>query len=106
MTMNSILRFPQGVYGITPEWDDTDRLIAAIEDAAKGGISALQWRRKTVSTEDRIRQARRVRQSCAELGVLCIINDDWRLAAMIDADGVHLGRDDGSIAQARIALGT
>src|SRR5690606_40522473 len=50
-------------------------------------------------------QARKVRERCRELGVLCIVNDDWRLATIIDADGVHLGRDDGSIAPARTALG-
>lgn len=103
--MTSLLRFPQGLYGITPEWDDTERLIAAIEHAARGGMTALQWRRKTARPDDGIVQARRVRQRCQELGVLCIVNDDWRLATIIDADGVHLGRDDGSIAQARTALG-
>lgn len=103
--MTSRLRFPQGLYGITPEWDDTERLLAAIEQAARGGMSALQWRRKTALSHDGMTQARLVRQRCQELGVLCIVNDDWRLATIIDADGVHLGRDDGSIAQARIALG-
>lgn len=104
--MTTLLRFPRGLYGITPEWDDTDRLIAAIEQAAAGGMAALQWRRKAAHPDDSITQALRVRQRCHELGVLCIINDDWRLATIIDADGVHLGRDDGSIAQARTALGT
>lgn len=103
--MTSFLRFPQGLYGITPEWDDTDRLIDAIERAAQGGMVALQWRRKTAGSHDGIQQARLVRQRCAELNILCIVNDDWRLATMIDADGVHLGRDDGSIIQARVALG-
>lgn len=103
--MTTALRFPRGLYGITPEWDDTDRLITAIEQAARGGMTALQWRRKTASPDDGIIQARRVRQRCQELGVLYIVNDDWRLATIIDADGVHLGRDDSSIAQARTALG-
>src|SRR5690606_10452832 len=103
--MTSHLRFPQGLYGITPEWDDTGRLLDAIEQAAKGGMTALQWRRKTASPEEGIVQARKVRERCRELGVLCIVNDDWRLATIIDADGVHLGRDDGSIAPARTALG-
>lgn len=103
--MTPILRFPQGLYGITPEWDDTERLITAIEQAAQGGMTALQWRRKTASPDDAIIQARQVRQRCQELGVLYIVNDDWRLATIIDADGVHLGRHDSSVAQARIALG-
>ncbi|HWL30122.1 MAG TPA: thiamine phosphate synthase, partial [Burkholderiaceae bacterium] len=99
-------RFPSGLYGVTPEWDDTDRLLAAIDDAAEGGMVALQWRRKTIAPEARLVQVRRVAERCHKLGLLLIINDDWRLAALIDADGVHLGREDGSLAQARLALGS
>lgn len=106
MIMTSTLRFPKGLYGITPEWDDTDRLLAAIEQAAQGGMVALQWRRKTTSAQNGLTQARRVRQCCDALKIPFIVNDDWRLATMVDADGVHLGRDDGSIAKARLALGS
>ena len=103
--MSTTLRFPQGVYGVTPEWDDTDKLIAAITAAAQGGMVALQWRRKTASAESGLAQARQVIQACKQLNVLSIVNDDWRLATLLDADGVHLGRDDGSLAEARQALG-
>src|SRR5690606_21631925 len=37
--------------------------------------------------------------------VLFLINDDWKLAAAVGADGAHLGRDDGDLRQAREALG-
>ena len=103
--MNTELRFPRGLYGITPEWDDTDRLLEGIGAAARGGMAALQWRRKTIAPGDRVAQARRVAELCRRLGLPCIINDDWRLAALVDADGVHLGKEDGSIVQARLALG-
>ncbi|NLC34847.1 MAG: thiamine phosphate synthase [Alcaligenaceae bacterium] len=103
--MSTSLRFPRGLYGVSPEWDDTDRMLAAISAAASGGMAAFQWRRKTAAPDAAVEQARQVVQHCRELGVLSIINDDWRLAALIDADGVHLGRDDGSLADARIALG-
>lgn len=103
--MDDLLRFPQGVYGVTPEWPDTDRLLNAISDAAAGGMVALQWRRKTAAPDEGLQQARQVVQHCHELGVLSIINDDWRLAALTDADGVHLGRDDGKVSEARVALG-
>jgi thiamine-phosphate pyrophosphorylase len=103
--MNSSLRFPRGLYGVTPEWDDTDKLLEAIRAAAAGGMKALQWRRKTAPPEAGMAQARRVAEACKSLGVLCIINDDWRLAALLDADGAHLGREDGELAQARLALG-
>lgn len=105
MTNTSLLRFPQGVYGVTPEWDDTDRLLDAISAAAAGGMVALQWRRKTASPDSRLIQARRVVEHCRTLGVVSVINDDWRLAALTDADGVHLGRSDGDLSEARQALG-
>src|SRR5690606_29611472 len=39
-------RFPRGLYGVTPDWDDTDRLLSAIAEAHAGGMRVLQWRRK------------------------------------------------------------
>lgn len=103
--MTTSLRFPRGLYGVSPEWDDTGQMLAAITAAAAGGMTAFQWRRKTAAPEAAVEQARQVVQRCRELGVLSIINDDWRLAALVNADGVHLGRDDGSLAAARVALG-
>ena len=101
----TILRFPRGLYGVTPEWEDTDRLLDAISAAAEGGMSALQWRRKTSTAEQRRRQLQRVADLCKTLAIPLIVNDDWRLAADVQADGVHMGRDDGDPTQARLALG-
>lgn len=99
------LRFPRGLYGVSPEWDDTERMLDALDAAAAGGMTAFQWRRKTAAPDAALEQARHVVARCRELGVISIINDDWRLAALVEADGVHLGRDDGSLADARVALG-
>jgi thiamine-phosphate pyrophosphorylase len=104
--MKAGLRFPAGLYGVTPEWDDTNQLIQAIEAAAAGGMAALQWRRKTIAAAERLPQAAAIAACCKRLGVVFIVNDDWQLAAAVNADGVHLGRDDGSLAEARLALGT
>ncbi|WP_019938083.1 thiamine phosphate synthase [Bordetella sp. FB-8] len=95
------LRFPRGLYGVTPEWDDTDRLLDAVRRAAAGGMSALQLRRKTAPEQARAAQARALAPLCRELGVVFLINDHWRLALDIGADGVHLGRDDADPAQVR-----
>lgn len=103
--MRASLRFPRGVYGVTPEWDNTDRLIQAVDAAAAGGMTALQWRRKTAGPASRLPQARALAARCKKLGVVFIINDDWRMAAAVDADGVHLGREDGPLSEARRALG-
>ncbi len=103
--MKTPLGFPRGLYGITPEWSDTQRLVAAVEAAASGGMVALQWRRKTATRREGEHQARALATTCKSLGVVYIINDDWRLALALDADGAHLGRDDGALIQARQALG-
>ncbi|MFA7438262.1 thiamine phosphate synthase [Castellaniella sp.] len=103
--MNPI-RFPRGLYGVTPDWSDTDRLLEAIRQAHAGGMAALQWRRKQGTPAQWRAQARAVRDTCAQLGLPLIINDHWRLALEFDADGVHLGRDDDAIGPVRQALGT
>lgn len=100
------IRFPRGLYGITPDWADTDRMLSAVEQAHAGGMSALQWRRKHGAPAERRAQLLALRALSIELGLLLIVNDDWHLAADIDADGVHMGRDDGSIIQARMAMGS
>lgn len=99
------LRFPAGLYGVTPEWDDTDRLLAAVRQAAAGGMRALQLRRKHASPDARAAQARALAPLCRELGVVFLVNDHWRLALDVGADGAHLGRDDGDLAQARAEAG-
>jgi thiamine-phosphate pyrophosphorylase len=50
-------------------------------------------------------QAAALQPLCAQYGVPLIINDDWRLAAALKADGAHMGEDDGELAAARTALG-
>ena len=93
------LRFPAGLYGVTPEWDDTERLVRAVRQAAEGGMRALQLRRKDVPDAVRAEQARALAPLCRELGVVFLINDDWRLALEVGADAAHVGRDDDSLAR-------
>ena len=100
-------RLPRGLYGITPEWDDTDRLIEAVAIAARHGLRVLQLRRKDASAQTRRHQALALQPVCRSLGVTFIVNDDWRLAADLGADGVHVGRDDASsLAEVRQAVGS
>lgn len=100
------LRFPRGLYGITPDTDDTPALLEAITAAARGGMRSLQWRRKqSVSHAALLSQGQAIAGLCRELGLVFIVNDDWQLAQSLGADGVHLGRDDGDLAAARAALG-
>ncbi|OZI62518.1 thiamine phosphate synthase [Bordetella genomosp. 11] len=95
------LRFPRGLYGVTPEWDDTDRLLRAVTQAAAGGMRSLQLRRKDVPPATRRAQAAALAPLCRELGVVFLVNDHWEVALEVGADGVHLGRDDGDLAEVR-----
>lgn len=94
-----------GLYGITPEWDDTDRLIAAVTAGVRGGLRVLQFRRKNLTPAQKQAQALALCDACTRLGIPLIINDDWRLALDVGAAGVHLGREDGNIAEVRRQVG-
>ena len=102
--MSQAPRFPAGLYGVTPDWCDKDRLEEAVRQAAAGGMSALQLRHKTASDSLRRALAERLLDVCQSLSIPLIINDDWQLAADIGADGVHLGRDDADPHIVRAAL--
>lgn len=97
---------PRGLYvltdpGLIPDAELGERVRAAV----LGGASAVQYRDKRAGWSDHVARARTLRAVTRELGALLIINDDPRLAAEVDADGVHLGRDDPDIEHARSIVG-
>ncbi len=98
------LRFPRGLYGITPEWDDTARLLDGIRAAHEGGLVVLQWRRKLATPELHLQQRTAVQQLCAQLELPLIINDDWTTARDLSVAGAHLGKNDGELTAARAGL--
>jgi len=100
-----MLEFPGGVYAITPDTANTEQLLAQVEAALAGGVAAVQYRDKSGDVARRHEQASELVALCRRFGVPLIVNDDLRLADLADADGVHLGRDDGSLREARIILG-
>lgn len=103
--MSVTREFPGGLYAITAETADTARLLTDVEAALSGGAAAVQYRDKSVDVARRHEQASELVALCRRYGVPLIVNDDLRLADLTDADGVHLGRDDGSLREARIILG-
>jgi thiamine-phosphate pyrophosphorylase len=100
-----MLEFPGGVYAITPETADTGLLLSQVEAALSGGVAAVQYRDKSTDVARRHEQASELVALCRQFDVPLIINDDLRLADLCDADGIHLGREDGSVREARIILG-
>src|SRR5699024_3854597 len=96
--------FPLGLYGITPEWDDTDKLLHAIRAAHTGRMTALQWRRNNSPATLHSTHFAPVVQLCNELVLPLIFNDVLDSALQHPVSGLHLGKGDGSLLHARQSL--
>lgn len=94
-----------GLYAITRETDDTGILLAGVTAALEGGAYVVQYRDKSNDAARQHEQASELLSLCQLYHVPLIINDSLRLADLVGADGVHLGKDDGSVHEARIILG-
>ena len=88
----------RGLYAITPQGP---RVLEKVREALEGGVALLQYRRKPRADAA---EARQLAALARRHGVPFIVNDDLELALALDADGVHLGRDDGDLSAARRAL--
>ena len=98
-------RAPCQLYLISPlavGGDFPSRLARALE---AGPVAAFQFRVKGLDEHEAARLAAPLQAICAERDVAFIVNDSISLAGRIGADGVHLGQDDGSVAEARDRLG-
>jgi len=95
----------KGLYAITPDCTDTPELLRRTRLALTGGASVLQYRNKAASGHVRLAQALQLRKLTREFSVPLIVNDDVSLAQRVDADGVHLGASDATLASARAVLG-
>lgn len=95
----------QGLYLVTPDWDDTGRLVDITRSALHAGAAMLQYRNKAASAALRLEQAAALLALCRRYHRPLVINDHVELCLTLDADGVHVGATDASVAQARAALG-
>lgn len=93
----------RGLYVITDGGDNAS-LLENVAAALAGGASVVQYRDKSSDASKRHAQAQSIVALCRRQAALCIINDDIDLALAVDADGVHVGRDDAALTQARAAL--
>lgn len=75
------------------------------EIACKNGVRWLQLRVKNKNFDEWLQIAKDVKQICHSFQTTLIINDNVEIAKEVDADGVHLGKNDLSILEARKILG-
>ena len=96
----------KGLYLISNHQHAEDQhLLDDVDLALQSGAKILQYRDKSLDQEKRLLQCQRLRTMTASYDCLLIINDDARLAQLVEADGVHLGQQDGNISDARQLLG-
>ena len=95
----------RGIYAVTPEGWSGAALAGAVATAVEQGVKAVQYRDKSPDTARRRSDAEALLAICRPRRVPLIINDDVDLALAVGADGVHLGRNDETLAAARARLG-
>jgi len=82
-----------------------DDLATFLPAVLRGGVDVVQLREKDLPVEQRIDAARVMVPICRDFAVPFIMNDSPELAALVGADGVHVGQDDVSVERCRELLG-
>jgi thiamine-phosphate pyrophosphorylase len=90
------------LYFVTDVRPGLEELLAA---ALAGGVDMVQLRDKSAGDDELVRAAAVFRRLCDEHGALFWLNDRPDLVEACGADGVHVGQDDMSAAEARAAVG-
>jgi thiamine-phosphate pyrophosphorylase len=95
----------RGLYLVTPDWDDTEKMLAVTEQALQGGAALVQYRHKSAGPDLRRQQAAALLALCRRYRRQLVINDFVELCETLDADGVHVGGTDAAVATVRARLG-
>ncbi|MDO4854789.1 MAG: thiamine phosphate synthase [Coriobacteriia bacterium] len=100
------IRAAQELYAVTDSaWLDGRSLAECVEEALQGGATFIQLREKSASTEELVELGRPLMELCRAKGIPFVIDDDIEAARILDCDGVHVGQEDESCANARAILG-
>jgi thiamine-phosphate pyrophosphorylase len=76
-----------------------------LEPALRGGVDVVQLRDKELSDDELVAAAEPFRTACEAHGALFVLNDRPDLVEACGAHGVHVGRSDLPVAEARTLVG-
>ena len=94
-----------GIYVIVDPEHTNGRQVTEIAAAAlAGGACAIQLRDKTGSRSATLETARHMQEMCTQAGAVFIVNDWVDIAALVSADGIHVGQKDIPVGEARKVL--
>lgn len=104
--MRERIIIPEGIYGITGDnFAHGKTNLECVKAMIEGGIKIIQYRDKTKSIKEKVKEAREIRELCRENRVIFIVNDHVDIAILVDADGVHIGQDDMDPSDVRKLIG-
>lgn len=86
-------------------WLTNRKLEEDIEQGILGGVTMVQLREKDLSDDDFIKQALIIKALCAKYQIPFIINDNVKVAQIVDSDGIHIGQDDQPVKLVREMIG-
>ena len=94
------------LYLITPPALEPDKFAEVLEAALTAGdVASVQLRLKEAGDAEILRAGRTLMPVAQRAGAAFIVNDRPDLAAVLGADGVHIGQEDANYADARAAVG-
>ena len=93
------------IYLITDYKLDFNILVEKVKIALENGVKIVQYRAKEKTTRVMCEEAKILKKLCDEYNAIFIINDRVDIALLVNAHGVHLGREDMKISEARKILG-
>ena len=94
------------LYAITDRhWLNGQTIEEQVRECLDGGATILQIREKHMSDEEFLEEAKSIQKICKEYNVPFIVNDNTKIAAEINADGVHVGQSDMKATKVRDLVG-
>ena len=94
------------LYAVTDRsWLNGKSLYEQVEEAIKGGVTFDQLREKKLEEENFLDEALDIQNLCRKYGIPFVVNDNVKIAKMINADGVHVGQSDMGAENVRGILG-
>lgn len=82
-----------------------ETLTEVVETLLKAGVTCVQLREKAAEDAFILQEAQELKALCRRYGVPFLVNDRPDLAQTVGADGVHVGREDTGLTEARKQLG-
>src|SRR3989338_1393086 len=90
------------IYLISPPKIELPQFLKSLQNALKTGLAPVfQLRLKGYENSEIIKISHELKKICHDFDSLFILNDSYKLALEVGADGVHIGDEDGSVAEAK-----